>query len=140
MTDLRERLERAIRAEMPGEYTHYARLVSRLADAVERALAPDPPAPLKVWPGMEGDGLRRVLEVFDTAYEDAVRDGKRDVSRAARTAQAAYLWRALVASLPGLPDVAGLAGCVSVAGHYIPREALAALADPYDGGGKGVGK
>ena len=141
MTDARERLEAAIRDVLVNVSVGTS-LVQQIADAVERALAPEPPAPLKVWPGLEGEGLDRVREVFDTAYDNAAVAGKRGeyAVQVARTAQAGYLFRALVASLPVLPDVAGLAGCVSVAGHYIPREALAALADPYDGGGKGVGQ
>ena len=137
MTNARERLEAAIR-DVLVNVSIGTSLVQQIADAVERALAPEPPAPLKVWPGLEGEGLERVRKVYNRAC-DVAKQGD-DVYRFAWTAAAAHLWRALVASLPVLPDVAGLAGCVSVAGHYIPREALAALADPYDGGGKGVGK
>ena len=133
MTDARERLVTLLNSVAPN--------VEAVADALLAAgvtLAPEPPAPLKVWPGLEGDGLRKLRSLFTDAYDAEVRAGKRDdaACRAACTAQAAHLWRAMVASLPGLP----VAGCVSVAGHYIPRAALAALADPYDGGGKGVGK
>ena len=142
MNKTRERLEQVLRDALgdPAWAVRPAALADRLLAA--GVTLPEPSAPLKVWPGLEGDGLRKLRSLFTDAYDAEVRAGKRDdaACRAACTAQAAHLWRALVASLPVLPDVAGLAGCVSVAGHYIPRAALAALADPYDGGGKGVGK
>lgn len=134
MTDARERLETAIRAALPSEYKHYSRLVSHITDAVERALAPEPSAPSPVWPGVEGEGLERVRKVYNRAC-DVAKQGD-DVYRFAWTAAAAHLWRALVASLPS----AGLGGQVWIGGALVPRGALAALADPYDGGGKGVGK
>ena len=133
MTDARERLEAAIR-DVLVNVSIGTSLVQQIADTVERALAPEPSAPLKVWPGLEGDGLRKLRSLFTDAYDAEVRAGKRDdaACRAACTAQAGYLFRALVASLPGL-DV------VRIGEGIVSRAALAALADPYDGGGKGVG-
>ena len=125
MTNARERLEAAIR-DVLVNVSIGTSLVQQIADAVERALAPEPPAPLKVWPGLEGKGLLAVLKAYNTAYDAATQE---DPSREAWTAAAPHLWRALVASLPGL-DV------VRIGEGIVSRAALAALADPYDGGGK----
>ena len=135
MTDARERLVTLLNSVAPN--------VEAVADALLAAgvtLAPEPPAPLKVWPGM-----------------DAMRDAHRLSSEARAVSQwfaltpedysaiAAAGWRALVASLPDASESGtGPAGWVHISGAYYTSRAalaaLAALADPYDGGGKGVGK
>ena len=139
MTDARGRLEAAIRDVLVNVSVGTS-LVQQIADAVERALAPEPPAPLKVWPGLEGDGLRKLRSLFTDAYDAEVRAGKRDdaACRAACTAQAAHLWRAMVASLPEAP--CWRPGHLVIDGCWVARTALASLADPYGGGGTGVGK
>ena len=107
-----------------------------IADAVEkdRQAAPAPTAP-PVWPGLEGEGPERAAKVWITTYHEASERGVSyaDASRAACTAEAAYLWRAMVASLPTHTSVVG--GFVQVGCDFVSRSALAALADPYDGGG-----
>ena len=139
MTDARERLVTLLNSVAPN--------VEAVADALLAAgvtLAPEPPAPRPVWPGLEGEGLRKLRSLFTDAYDAEVRAGKRDdaACRAACTAQAAHLWRAMVASLPDASESGtGPAGWVHISGaYYTSRASLAALADPYDGGGKGVGK
>ena len=102
---------------------------------MERALAPEPPAPLKVWPGLE-----EAERLYVARYNTPANTTHQGARLAGLAAAAPHLWRALVASLPqahGCVD-----GWVTVGVRYtaVPRAALAALADPYDGGGKGVGK
>ena len=133
MTDARERLETAIRAALPSEYKHYSRLVSHITDAVERALAPEPSAPSPVWPGVEEADNIYMMRFNSPSYETSW-----EARCAGLAAVAPHLWRAMVASLPEVPDARS--GYVWIGHNLVRRAALAALADPYDGGGKGVGK
>ncbi|MBK9067303.1 MAG: hypothetical protein IPL76_10550 [Gemmatimonadetes bacterium] len=121
----REWLERVISDALTESLRDGRPVVACLADAVEKAQqAATAPAEPPVWPGLEGEGLMRVAKAFRTAHEAADARGfsHDDSSRAGYTAVAAYLWRAMVASLPDKSDLPS-------------RIALAALADPYDGGG-----
>jgi hypothetical protein len=134
MTD-REWLERVISDALTESLRDGRPVVACLADAVERVrlAAPAPTTP-PVWPGLEGEGLERAMEAYHTAYTEAIARGLPydDGHRAGYTANAAYLWRAMVASLPRNGW-----GWVLVRGKYaVDPDALAALADPYDGGGK----
>ena len=109
-------------------------MAERIASAVlSAAEQPEPPAPLKVWPGLEGKGLAEARLVYTDARPSAGTHD--DACRVANTALAAHFWRAMVASLPEATTA-----LVWVGDRIVPRATLAALADPYDGGGKGVGK
>ena len=122
MNTTRERLKRIL-AAAPKD-ADAGDILGQMADRLLAAGAtlPEPSAPLKVWPGT-----------------DAMRDAHRLSSEARAVSQwfaltpedysaiAAAGWRALVASLPGL-DV------VRIGEGIVSRAALAALADPYDGG------
>ena len=135
MTDARERLEQVIANALNDGWQHEA---GRLADKLLAAgvtLAPEPPAPRPVWPVTE-----EAVQACRAGYYSADAKVPEAWVRAGLAAAAPHLWRALVASLPGWEGKEGLLGCVSVGRHLVPRPALAALADPYDGGGKGVGK
>jgi len=138
MTD-REWLERVISDALTESLRDGRPVVACLADAVERVrlAAPAPTTP-PVWPGLEGEGLERAAGAFLTAYSDASGccHQHNDARRAAYTAEAAHLWRAMVASLPSMPDLLHPSPWVSVEDWPVSRAALAALADPYDGGGK----
>ena len=119
MTD-RERLVQALRKGLNDGWQHEA---ERLADIVLKETAAPPPP--KVWPG---------LEESETAYATAYMqcpDGPKEGRRAGLAAAAPVLWRAMVNALPGLePNVA-------IPPYWrLPRAALLAIADPYDGGGK----
>ena len=129
MNTTRERLKRIL-AAAPKD-ADAGDILGQMADRLLAAGAtlPEPSAQLKVWPGLE-----EAERLYVARYNTPANTTHQGARLAGLAAAAPHLWRALVASLPVLPDVAGLAGCVSVAGHYIPREALAALADPYDGG------
>ena len=89
-----------------------------------------------IWPGLKGEGLGRTGTVWSTAYRAAIGRGLSydDARRVAYTAEAAYLWRAMVESVPDDTDYPG--GWVLMGSASVPRAALGALADPYDGGGK----
>ena len=139
MNTTRERLEQVLRDALgdPAWAVRPAALADRLLAA---GVTLPEPAPLKVWPGT-----------------DALRDAHRLSSEARAVSQwfaltpedysaiAAAGWRALVASLPDASESGtGPAGWVHISGAYYTSRAalaaLAALADPYDGGGKGVGQ
>lgn len=131
----RERLERVISDALTESLRDGRPVVACLADAVERVRqAPPAPAEPPVWPGLDGKGLERAMEAYRTAYLRAIEPGpyKDARLRAGYTAEAAYLWRAMVESLPQH----GGDFWVLVGGYSAPRDALAALADPYDGSGK----
>lgn len=122
----REQLEKLVYAAVDEAVRSGRPAVPCIIDALERAQQAAPaPAPRPVWPWLEGEGLERVAQMWMTTYNEAHERGLSydDARRAAYTAQGAYLWRAMVASLPGKSDLPS-------------RTALAALADPYDGGGK----
>ena len=133
----RERLERVISDALTESLRDGRPVVACLADAVERVrlAAPAPTTP-PVWPGLEGEGLHRASDKWTTSYDEACKRGLShdDARRAAYTAEAAYLWRAMVASMPAYTSVGSDRLRVGDDGVY--RIALAALADPYDGGGK----
>ncbi len=134
MTD-REWLERVISDALTESLRDGRPVVACLADAVEEALKPVPIEPL-VWPGLEGEGLRRAVDAWNAAMPAKRPEGMGwdDVDRRCYTAVAAYLWRAMVASMPAYTSVGSDRLRVGDDGVY--RTALAALADPYDGGGK----
>ena len=130
----RERLVNVLRSHMNDGWQHEA---ERLADKLLAEGMTMPPGHTGggVWPGLEGEGLRRAVDAWNAAMPANRPEGMSwdDVDRRCYTAVAAHLWRAMVASLPQIP------GCptrveVGVTRHS--RAALAALADPYDGGGK----
>ncbi len=133
----REWLERVISDALTESLRDGRPVVACLADAVERVrlAAPAPTTP-PVWPGLEGEGLDRVADMWTPTYDKASAHGLSDddACRVAYTAQAAHLWRAMVASLPDPGDYLG--GWVLLGSMSVPRFALAALADSYDGGGK----
>ena len=137
MTDARGRLEAAIRDVLVNVSVGTS-LVQQIADAVERALAPEPPAPLKVWPGLE-----EAERLYVARYNTPANTTHQGARLAGLAAAAPHLWRALVASLSkagkgdGIPETENI---VRVGGNAVYRDDLAALADPYDGGGKGVGQ
>ena len=137
MTD-RERLERVISDALTESLRDGRPVVACLADAVERVrlAAPAPTTP-PVWPGLEGEGLRRAVDAWNLAMPVKRPEGMGwdDVDRRCYTAVAAHLWRAMVASLPACsayPEERW----AQVGGAAVSRTNLAALADPYDGGGK----
>ena len=134
MTDAREQMERVVAETLKSQRASWGtpHLTRCIVDAVERALAPEPPAPLKVWPGLE-----EAERLYVARYNTPANTTHQGARLAGLAAAAPHLWRALVASLPGWEGKEGLLGCVSVGRHLVPRAALAALADPYDGGGKG---
>ncbi len=131
----REWLERVISDALTESLRDGRPVVACLADAVEKALKPVPIEPL-VWPGLEGEGLRRAVDAWNAAMPAKRPEGMGwdDVDRRCYTAVAAHLWRAMVASLPNLADYPD--GWVLLGSMSVPRFALAALADSYDGGGK----
>lgn len=134
----REWLERVISDALTESLRDGRPVVACLADAVERVrlAAPAPTSPPLVWPGLEGEGLERAAKAFRTAHEaaDACGFSHDDSSRAGYTAVAAYLWRAMVESLPEPADYP--VGWIRLGSMPAPRSNLAALADPYDGGAK----
>lgn len=104
---------------------------------LEKLSQPAPtPAEPPVWPGLDGEALARVEEAFRTAFNKALARGlsSKDAYRAAYTAEAASLWRAMAASLP--THTTEGSDRVRVGYDFAYRSALAALADPYDGGAK----
>ncbi|MBP7651406.1 MAG: hypothetical protein KA744_16270 [Phenylobacterium sp.] len=130
----RERLEEILGGKVEND--HEGDLLGHIADRLLAAgvtLPPAPTSPSPVWPGLEGEGLNRMSEVWITSSREAKARGLsyNDVRRAGYTAQAAHLWRAMVASLPRRGG-----GWVLVGGIGADPTSLAALADPYDGGGK----
>ncbi|MBK6423834.1 MAG: hypothetical protein IPF77_16800 [Gemmatimonadetes bacterium] len=131
----RERLVNTLRSHMNDGWQHEA---ERLADKLlaEGMTMPPGHTPPPVWPGLEGEGLRRAVDAWNAAMPANRPEGMSwdDVDRRGYTAVAAYLWRAMVASIPDDTDYPG--GWVMMGSVYVPRTALAALADPYDGGGK----
>ncbi len=135
----RERLERVISDALTESLRDGRPVVACLADAVEKAqqAAPAPTTP-PVWPGLEGEGLRRAVDAWNLAMPVKRPEGMGwdDVDRRCYTAVAAHLWRAMVASLPSMSDLPHPSPWVSVEDWPVSRAALAALADPYDGGGK----
>ena len=134
MNTTRERLKRIL-AAAPKD-ADAGDILGQMADRLLGAGATLPePAPLKVWPVLEGDGLKLDRKVFDTAYDNAVLAGMGgdDAFRLARTALVAHLFRALVASLPGNPESVHLVG-PNERPCPVLRSSLASLADPYDGG------
>ena len=137
MTD-REWLERVISDALTESLRDGRPVVACLADAVERVrlTAPAPTSPPLVWPGLEGEGLERTVDAWGTAQPKARPEGMSwdDVDRLAYTAVAAHLWRAMVASMP--THTTEGSERVRVGYDFAYRTALAALADPYDGGGK----
>ncbi len=135
----RERLEEILGGKVEND--HEGDLLGHIADRLLAAgvtLPPAPTSPPLVWPGLEGEGLERAAGAFLTAYSAASGccHQHNDARRAAYTAEAAHLWRAMVASLPSMPDLLHPSPWVSVEDWPVSRAALAALADPYDGGGK----
>ncbi len=126
----REQLERVLSDALAESLRDGRPVVACLADAVEEVLKPAPIEP-PVWPGLEGTGLERAAKVWIATYNEASERGLSydDARRAAYTAEAAYLWRAMVASLPRRGG-----GWVLVGGIGADPASLAALADPYDGG------
>ena len=136
----RERLERVISDALTESLRDGRPVVACLADAVERVrLAAPAPAEPPVWPGLEGEGLYRLAQVWIAAHNEASERGLSydDARRAAYTAEAAHLWRAMVASMPAYTSVGSDRLRVGDDGVY--RTALVALADPYDGGTKEEG-
>lgn len=135
----RERLERVISDALTESLRDGRPVVACLADAVEKAqqAAPAPAEPL-VWPGLEGEGLRRAVDAWNAAMPAKRPEGMGwdDVDRLAYTAVAAHLWRAMVASLPTIMDWTRHVVQARVGVNLVSRADLAALADPYDGGGK----
>ncbi len=136
MTD-REWLERVISDALTESLRDGRPVVACLADAVERVrLAAPAPAPPPVWPGLEGAGLTYASRKWTAFFNRAIERGlsSDDAHRAGYTAATAYLWRAMVASMPAYTSVGS--DRVRVGYDVVYRTALAALADPYDGGGK----
>jgi hypothetical protein len=132
----REQLEKLVYAAVDEAVRSGRPAVPCIIDALEKVLQQPPvPAP-PVWPGLEGEGLMRVAKAFRTAHEAADARGfsHDDSSRAGYTAAAAYLWRAMVASIPDDTDYPG--GWILMGSASVQRTDLAALADPYDGGRK----
>jgi hypothetical protein len=133
----RERLVNTLRSHMNDGWQHEA---ERLADKLLAEGMTMPPGHTGggVWPGLEGEGLRRAVDAWNAAMPANRPEGMSwdDVDRRGYTAAAAYLWRAMVASLPGKSDLPHPSPWVSVEDWPVSRSALAALADPYDGGGK----
>lgn len=127
--DERERL-----VEILGQVQWNAK-AEQVADALLKA-GVTLPAPRPVWPGLKGEGLEEVIRVFDEANKLAFDRGGNadDARRAGDTATAAHLFRALVAGLPSWKEDERFVMLSD--GYRIPRLMLAALADPYDGGGK----
>lgn len=111
----------------------------QVADALLKAgvTLPPEPKPRPVWPGLEGGGLAESWQLKAETYH-AARDAGESIEHANRvslSAVTAHLFRALVAGLPGNPESVHLMG-PNERPCAVLRSALAALADPYDGGGK----
>ena len=133
----RERLEKLVYGALEESLRSGRPVVTCVADAVEKAQQAAPvPAEPPVWPGLEGKGLERAMEAYRTAYLRVIEPGPYNDARlrAGYTAGAAYLWRAMVASMPAYISVGS--DRVRVGYDVVYRTALAALADPYDGGAK----
>ena len=130
MNTTRERLEQVLRDALgdPAWAVRPAALADRLLAA---GVTLPEPAPLKVWPGVDAMrkahdlavAARSVSQWYPLASEDY-------------TAIAAAGWRAMVASLPEARDYVDDRVLVGARYPAVPRANLAALADPYDGGGK----
>ena len=131
----RERLVNVLRSHMNDGWQHEA---ERLADKLLAEGMTMPPGHTGggVWPGLEGEGLRRAVDAWNAAMPVNRPEGMSwdDVDRRGYTAAAAYLWRAMVASMP--THTTEGSERVRVGYDFAYRTALAALADPYDGGGK----